>query len=87
MSATARATMNRKHSLTLAGHRTSISLEPQFWRAFQRCAERQGLSVSALAERIDAERIDTMEGEVNLSAAIRLHVLEDLQARLRDAME
>ncbi len=73
----------RKHSLTLAGHRTSVSLEPAFWLAFQDCAGREGMSVNALAERIDAARLRGGQDDLNLSAAIRLHVLEDLQARLR----
>ena len=77
--------MNRKHSLTLAGHRTSISLEPAFWDAFVACADRRGISIAALAGEIDAERIGRHGGAVNLSAAIRLHVLADLQARLRAA--
>lgn len=74
--------MGRKYSLTLAGHRTSISLEDDFWTAFRACALREGLSVNALAQRIDAERV-TAEGDLNLSSAIRLYVLRDLQARLR----
>ncbi len=73
----------RKHSLTLAGHRTSVSLEPAFWQAFQNCAEREELSVNALAERIDAARLREGQHNLNLSAAIRLHVLQDLQAQLR----
>lgn len=75
--------MSRKHSLTLSGHRTSVSLEPAFWDAFRDCAAREGLSINALAERIDAARLDAGQGDMNLSAAIRLHVLEDLRARLR----
>jgi len=77
----------RKHSLTLTGHRTSVSLEPAFWRAFQDCAEREGVSVNALAERIDAARLRAGQGDMNLSAAIRLHVLEDLQVRLRKGLD
>jgi len=79
--------MTRKHSLTLAGHRTSVSLEPAFWRAFQECAEREGISVNALAERIDAARLRAGQSDMNLSAAIRLHILEDLQVRLRNTSE
>ena len=73
-----------KHSLTLAGHRTSISLEPAFWALFQDCAAREGLSVAALAARIDAARAG-QEPMPNLSSAIRLHVLTDLQERLAAA--
>ena len=79
--------VTRKHSLTLAGHRTSVSLEPAFWQAFQECARSEGVSVNALAERIDAIRLRDGQGTMNLSAAIRLHVLEDLQTRLREALE
>ena len=60
-----------KHSLTLLGHRTSVSLEPAFWRAFRDIAAAEGLPINALAARIDAERgLDT-----GLASAIRLHVL------------
>lgn len=77
----------RKHSLTLTGHRTSVTLEPAFWLAFQECARREGVSVNALAERVDAARLIAGEEDINLSSAIRLHVLEDLQRRLRLASE
>ncbi len=60
-----------KHSLTLQGHRTSVSLEPAFWRAFREIAAAEGVPVNALAARIDADRgLDT-----GLASAIRLHVL------------
>jgi predicted DNA-binding ribbon-helix-helix protein len=60
-----------KHSLTLAGHRTSVSLEPDFWEALQRMAAAEGLSVNALAARIDAGRTP----EVGLASALRVAVL------------
>lgn len=60
-----------KHSLTLQGHRTSVSLEPAFWRAFREIAATEGVPINALAARIDAER-GTGTG---LASAIRLHVL------------
>jgi predicted DNA-binding ribbon-helix-helix protein len=66
----------RKRSVTVAGHRTSISLEEPFWRALRGVATRRGVSVAHLIEDIDRTR------EVNLSSAIRVFVLEDLQARL-----
>lgn len=72
----------RKHSLTLAGHRTSVSLEPDFWQAFQQIAERRGVSLNALAEEIDALRLEESADGANLSSAIRLYVLHDLQSRL-----
>lgn len=66
-----------KHSLTLQGHRTSVSLEPAFWRAFRELAAARGMSLNALAARIDAGR----PPELGLASAIRLTVLADLQAR------
>jgi predicted DNA-binding ribbon-helix-helix protein len=65
----------RKYSLRIAGHPTSISLEPEFWAAFGRIAAARGLSVAALAGQIDAARAG------NLSSAIRLFVLADLEQR------
>ena len=66
-----------KHSLTLRGHRTSVSLEPEFWQAFQHLARRRGLALNALAAEIDAGR-----GDVGLASAIRVAILTDLSARL-----
>lgn len=71
-----------KHSLTLNGHRTSVSLEAPFWRAFRRIAEDQGCPINALAAEIDAARAP----DTGLATAIRLFVLDRLQARL-DAAE
>jgi predicted DNA-binding ribbon-helix-helix protein len=61
----------RKHSLTLRGHRTSVSLEDAFWAELQRLAEARELSVNELVAEIDASR-GVSSG---LAAAIRLHVL------------
>lgn len=74
--------MNRpvKHSLTLNGHRTSVSLEDEFWRAFREIATKRDVAINALAAEIDAAR-GTQSG---LATAIRLFVLQDLQQRLRD---
>jgi len=60
-----------KRSLTIAGHRTSISLEDQFWEALADMASAEGLSLAALVARIDRER----PAAVNLSAAIRVALL------------
>jgi predicted DNA-binding ribbon-helix-helix protein len=60
-----------KHSLVIAGHRTSISIEDAFWRRLSRIAAERGLSVNALAALVDASR-----GEANLSSALRVFVLE-----------
>lgn len=61
-----------KHSLTLQGHRTSVSLEAAFWAEFRRLAAAEGKSVNGLAAEIDASR--TPPG--SLASAIRVHVLE-----------
>jgi predicted DNA-binding ribbon-helix-helix protein len=66
-----------KHSLTLKGHRTSVSLETEFWEAFQSLARAQGLSLNELAAEVDAGR----NGDVGLASAIRVWVLRALTAR------
>ncbi|MFS0736670.1 ribbon-helix-helix domain-containing protein [Sphingomonas sp. 1P06PA] len=59
-----------KRSITIAGHQTSISLEPIFWEALDRAAVEEALPLSALVARIDATRIaDTQPA--NLASAIR----------------
>jgi len=60
-----------KRSLTLMGHRTSVSLEPAFWDAFRDMAAAEGLSLNALAARIDGRRAPG----TGLATAIRLAVL------------
>jgi predicted DNA-binding ribbon-helix-helix protein len=62
-----------KRSLVVAGHRTSVSLEDAFWRRLKAIAAERGVSVNALAARIDGAR-----GEANLSSALRVFVLEVL---------
>jgi predicted DNA-binding ribbon-helix-helix protein len=59
-----------KYSLTIAGHRTSISLEAAFWDELKRIATARGRSLASLAASIDATR-----GAANLSSAIRVFVL------------
>jgi len=60
-----------KRSVEIAGHKTSISLEPLFWDMLREAAAREGQPVNALVARIDEERIraDTPPG---LAGAIRL---------------
>jgi predicted DNA-binding ribbon-helix-helix protein len=60
-----------KRSVEIAGHKTSISLEPFFWDWLKRVAEREGLPLNALVARIDAERI-TVGAPPGLAGAIRL---------------
>ncbi len=61
-----------KHSLTLQGHRTSVSLEDVFWREFRRIAAEDGKALNALAAEIDAAR----DPETGLASSIRVFVLE-----------
>ncbi|MEM9476127.1 MAG: ribbon-helix-helix domain-containing protein [Pseudomonadota bacterium] len=68
-----------KRSLTLKGHRTSVSLEDAFWREFRDIAARRGIAINALAAEIDAAR----DLETGLASAIRLYVLDDLKGQLR----
>ena len=60
-----------KRSVTIAGHETSISLEPLFWAALERAAQVEGLPINALIARIDVERLETPGGAPNLTSAIR----------------
>ena len=60
-----------KRSVTIAGHETSISLEPMFWQALERAAGEEALPVNALIARIDVERLDVPGGAPNLTSAIR----------------
>ncbi len=48
----------RKRSVVLAGHGTSIALEPEFWSALEAMAAAEGVSLAALMARIDAGRAD-----------------------------
>jgi predicted DNA-binding ribbon-helix-helix protein len=64
-----------KRSIMIAGHATSISLEPVFWDALKAAAEAERLPVSALVARIDAERI-VAEDPANLASAIRVWLFE-----------
>lgn len=69
-----------KHSVTLNGHRTSISLEDDFWRVFREIAAEKDISINALVAEIDVDRGTDM----GLASAIRLYVLRHLQGRLAD---
>ena len=65
-----------KHSLTLHGHRTSISLEREFWDAFRSIADEAGKPLNGLAAEIDAART----GDEGLASAIRVFVLNHYRA-------
>jgi predicted DNA-binding ribbon-helix-helix protein len=65
-----------KRSLTIAGHRTSIALEPAFWDALETVAAERGLGLPALIREIDEART-----EENLSSAVRVAVLSWFRRR------
>jgi predicted DNA-binding ribbon-helix-helix protein len=65
----------RKRSVTLAGHRTSVSVEDEFWEALKALAQQQHLTLAELLTRIDTDRPG------NLSSAVRLYVLKSLQTQ------
>lgn len=65
-----------KRSITIAGHRTSLSLEPEFWELLNAAAAEEGLPLSQLVARIDEART------TNLSSAIRVWLLKRLLARV-----
>ena len=65
-----------KHSLTLQGHRTSVTLEAEFWQAFRSIAQEKGIALNALAAQVDAGRAP----ETGLASAIRVYVLRHYQA-------
>ncbi len=59
-----------KRSLTIAGHRTSLSLEPEFWSLLRETAKKQQKPLAALVAEIDKTR-----GRRNLSSAVRVWLL------------
>lgn len=70
----------KKRSVKIQGHSTSISLEEEFWLALKGLAADQNRALTTLIAEIDRKR-----GDKNLSSALRLYVLADLQARLAAA--
>ncbi len=64
-----------KRSVMIAGHATSISLEPVFWAALKAAAEEEGVPLSALVARIDAARVEQRDPP-NLGSAIRVWLFE-----------
>lgn len=68
-----------KRSLTLRGHRTSVSLEDAFWRAFREIAAQSDMPINALAAEIDESR----GMDVGLASAIRVYVLDHYRGLIR----
>ena len=65
-----------KRSVEIAGHKTSISLEPLFWDMLKAAALAEGLPLNALVARIDAERLNA-EAPPGLAGAIRLWLVSN----------
>ena len=63
-----------KRSVTIAGHETSVSLEPMFWRQLERAAEECGKPLNALIAEVDALRLETRPAP-NLTSALRQWLL------------
>ena len=64
----------RKRSFRLAGHRTSVALEPEFWAAIEAAASRRGVSLAALLGEVDAARADAA---LPLASALRVFALRE----------
>jgi len=79
----------RKRSITIDGHRTSITLEDAFWEELSALAKGRGLPISALVAEVDHARSSpgSSPGGVpgNLSSALRLHVLDALKRKISRA--
>ncbi len=67
-----------KRSLTLRGHRTSVSLEDVFWETFRQIADHDGKTINGLAAEIDEGR-----GDIGLASALRVYVLERALSRVQ----
>jgi len=67
-----------KRSLTLKGHRTSVSLEDVFWQAFRQIAQDKDMPINALAAEIDVKR----DPEVGLASAMRVYILKWYQEKI-----
>ena len=75
------STKPKKRSLTLKGHRTSVSIEDKFWEEFCKIAYRKKISVNEFVSELDSER---ELNSVSLASLIRNHVLVDLLERLEN---
>lgn len=67
----------KKHSVTISGHRTSISLEDEFWSGLKEIAARRNKALADVIRQIDKER-----GAHNLSSAIRIAVLDHYKSQI-----
>ena len=69
----------QRRTLTVSGHRTSVALEPVFWRELASIADSRSVSLAALISEIDADRPGS------LASAIRVYVVEQLRAAVESA--
>jgi len=79
----------RRHSVRIAGHRTSVSMEDAFWQELRRAASEDGLSIAQLIEAVDRARTAQATPGAkppSLSGALRLYVLSRLQAHAAPAI-
>ena|SRR5690625_2559471 len=74
----------RKRSVTLAGHRTSLSVEQVFWDELKNLAAQEKRSLQSLIEQLDRERFHDGEAGISLSGAVRVYVLEALRRQVRE---
>ena len=75
------STKPKKRSLTIKGHRTSVSIEDKFWEEFCKIARRKNISVNELASQLDGTR---EINSVSLASLIRNLVLVDLLKRVEE---
>lgn len=73
----------KKRSITLHGHRTSITLEPEFWQGLEELATAQNQTITATIAGIDDQR----DPSNNLSSCIRVAVLNHYKAQLISSPE
>ena len=71
-----------KRSIIIAGHKTSVSLEDDFWKGLKEIAASRGLTLAELASAVDSQR---QSG--NLSSNLRLFVLEHYRNRVHSAQQ
>lgn len=69
--------MLEKHSITISGHRTSISLEPEFWNELKNICKIENKSLGKIITEIDEKSID-----YNLSSKIRIFILKKIKGLL-----
>ena len=70
-----------KRSVTLRGHRTSVSLEPEFWAALDRAAAEESVALARLVAQVDDARAGTQR---SLSSALRVYLLTRAERGARD---